>query len=78
MAIKVSSEKFVDTWTAAHKGNHNVAWLIRQLDNAITHQGATQRAVRMRKRGIDLPTLPRYDEGDTNRLNYRIAKGMVS
>lgn len=64
----IASEKIIDKWYEAHTYGHNVAWVAREL--GMEDSALRNRVKLMRKRGVELPELPKYKKSEANRLNY--------
>jgi len=64
---KVTAEDLHAKWMQAYRENRNAAWVARQLD--MSHQALHDRVANMRKRGVKLPALPKYNSGEGERLN---------
>jgi hypothetical protein len=72
---KATPERVVEVWTIASKQGHNIIWVAQEL--GITHQAAYYWKAKLRKLGVRLPKLPRYDVGDEkSRLSALIAESL--
>lgn len=69
----IKADQFVATWMAAHREGYNSGWVAEQL--GMTRSAALGRALRMRKRGVNIPELRGHGSRiETNRLNKLIKK----
>jgi hypothetical protein len=70
--MKATEDEFVNAWLQAYRESRNRAWVAKQL--GVMRQAVSLREADMRKRGVNLPDLPKRQQSSKDRLNEMIKR----